>query len=168
MLSAIISMACNIPHLRTSSGHQYFSCRLSEPGRCCSHRSVALSRDDLRHSYRQRLWEDFLGPNNIWRYSIKGPESRLAQTAGENIIRVWQGVVTAERSQDEGIVSVEDTWEKRKWSRYDGFYQMFDRDPEDKLGLDWYGCNRQKKHHTVPFEGGPVANFVHSHEVVRT
>jgi membrane dipeptidase len=63
-------------------------------------------------------------------------ESRLAPTAGENIIRVWQDVDTSERLQDEDMVPVEDTWEKIKWSRYDGSYQMFDPDPEDKLGLD--------------------------------
>jgi membrane dipeptidase len=68
-------------------------------------------------------------------------ESQLAQVAGENIIRVWQGVAdTADRLQSEGILPVEKTWEKRKWWRYDGFYQMPDPDPEDKLGLDWYGC----------------------------
>lgn len=68
-------------------------------------------------------------------------ESQLAQVAGENIIRVWQGVAhTAERLQNEGMIPVEDTWEKRRWWRYDGFYQMPDPDPEDKLGLDWYGC----------------------------
>jgi membrane dipeptidase len=68
-------------------------------------------------------------------------ESQLAQVAGENIIRVWQGVAsTAERLQAEGMAPVEETWEKRKWWRYDGFYQMPDPDPEDKLGLDWYGC----------------------------
>jgi membrane dipeptidase len=68
-------------------------------------------------------------------------EEELALVAGENIIRVWQGVAdTAARLQGEGMAPVEETWEKRKWWRYDGFYQMPDPDPEDKLGLDWYGC----------------------------
>ncbi|KAK5683439.1 hypothetical protein LTS10_004971 [Elasticomyces elasticus] len=68
-------------------------------------------------------------------------EEQLAQVAGENILRVWQGVAdTANRLQGEGMAPVEDTWEKRKWWRYDGFYQMPDPDPEDRLGLDWYGC----------------------------
>jgi hypothetical protein len=30
-------------------------------------------------------------------------------------------------------------WEGRQWWRYAGYYQMPDPDPEDKLGLDWYG-----------------------------
>lgn len=68
-------------------------------------------------------------------------EAQLAQVAGENIIRVWQEIAdTASRLQDEGMQPVEETWEKRRWWRYDGFYQMPDPDPEDKLGLDWYGC----------------------------
>lgn len=41
--------------------------------------------------------------------------------------------------QEEGVTPVEDLWEGRKFWRYDGFYQMPDPDPENKLGLDWYG-----------------------------
>lgn len=40
---------------------------------------------------------------------------------------------------EEGILPAEDVWEGRKWWRYDGYYQMPDPNPEDKLGLDWYG-----------------------------
>jgi membrane dipeptidase len=39
----------------------------------------------------------------------------------------------------EGVLPVGDVWEGRQWWRYDGYYQMPDPDPEDKLGLDWYG-----------------------------
>jgi membrane dipeptidase len=55
----------------------------------------------------------------------------------------------------EGVLPVEDVWHGRTWWRYDGvsppnhtygarltlvqYYQMPDPDPEDKLGLDWYG-----------------------------
>ncbi|TQN71858.1 putative dipeptidase [Colletotrichum shisoi] len=64
----------------------------------------------------------------------------LAKVVGENILRVWRGV---ERVRDEmkaeGVLPVEDVWEDRTWWRYDGYYQMPDPDPEDKLGLDWYG-----------------------------
>ncbi|KAF5984743.1 microsomal dipeptidase [Fusarium bulbicola] len=42
-------------------------------------------------------------------------EDQLAKVIGENILKVWAGV------------------------EYDGYYQMEDPDPEDKLGLDWYG-----------------------------
>lgn len=67
-------------------------------------------------------------------------EEQLAKVAGENILRVWRGV---ERVRDqmkaEGVLPVEDVFRDRQWWRYDGFYQMPDPDPEDKLGLDWYG-----------------------------
>ncbi|TDZ53065.1 putative dipeptidase [Colletotrichum trifolii] len=67
-------------------------------------------------------------------------EEQLAKVAGENILRVWRGV---ERVRDEmraeGVLPVEDVWEGREWWRYDGYYQMPDPDPEDKMGLDWYG-----------------------------
>jgi membrane dipeptidase len=67
-------------------------------------------------------------------------EEQLAKVAGQNILRVWAGV---SRVRDEmrvaGVLPVEDVWEDRTWWRYDGYYQMPDPDPEDKLGLDWYG-----------------------------
>ncbi|KAL4782175.1 membrane dipeptidase-domain-containing protein [Aspergillus varians] len=67
-------------------------------------------------------------------------EEQLGKVAGENILRVWGEV---ERVRDlmkgEGVLPVEDVWEDRTWWRYDGYYQMPDPDPEDKLGLDWYG-----------------------------
>lgn len=67
-------------------------------------------------------------------------EEQLAMVAGENMLRVWQGVVKVrEEMAAEGVMPVEDVWEDRKWWRYDGYYQMEDPDPEDKLGLDWYG-----------------------------
>ncbi|KAH9904853.1 hypothetical protein F4778DRAFT_780026 [Xylariomycetidae sp. FL2044] len=40
---------------------------------------------------------------------------------------------------------VEDVWEDRTWWRYDGYYQMPDPDPEDKLGLDWYGVRQPEE-----------------------
>lgn len=67
-------------------------------------------------------------------------EVQLAKVAGENMIRVWKGVVKVrEQMKSEGVLPVEDVWEGRQWWRYDGYYQMPDPDPEDKLGLDWYG-----------------------------
>jgi len=67
-------------------------------------------------------------------------EQQLALVAGENILRVWTEVAqVSQRMQEEGVTPVEDVWEGRKFWRYDGFYQMPDPDPEDKLGLDWYG-----------------------------
>jgi membrane dipeptidase len=67
-------------------------------------------------------------------------EQQLALVAGENILRVWTAVAqVSERMQEEGMTPVEDVWEGRQFWRYDGFYQMPDPDPEDKLGLDWYG-----------------------------
>ncbi|KPM35900.1 hypothetical protein AK830_g10669 [Neonectria ditissima] len=67
-------------------------------------------------------------------------EEQLAKVIGENILRVWNGVAKIrDQMKDEGILPVEDVWKDRKWWRYDGYYQMEDPDPEDKLGLDWYG-----------------------------
>lgn len=49
-------------------------------------------------------------------------EAQLAQVAGENILRVWQGVAdTTARLQTEGMAPVEETWDQRKCWRYDGF-----------------------------------------------
>jgi membrane dipeptidase len=45
----------------------------------------------------------------------------------------------------EGVLPVEDVWEDRTWWRYDGYYQMPDPDPEDKMGLDWYGVPPPEK-----------------------
>lgn len=67
-------------------------------------------------------------------------EEQLAQVAGANILRVWRGVTTMrDIMKAEGVLPVEDVWDNRTWWRYDGYYQMPDPDPEDKLGLDWYG-----------------------------
>jgi membrane dipeptidase len=67
-------------------------------------------------------------------------EEQLAKVVGQNVLRVWEGVVeTRETMRREGVLPVEDVWKDRKWWRYDGYYQMEDPDPEDKLGLDWYG-----------------------------
>ncbi|KKY17690.1 putative membrane dipeptidase [Phaeomoniella chlamydospora] len=67
-------------------------------------------------------------------------EDQLSKVAGENILRVWKGVVAIrDQMKSEGVLPVEDVWEDRTWWRYDGYYQMPDPDPEDKLGLDWYG-----------------------------
>ena len=67
-------------------------------------------------------------------------EEQLDKVAGKNMIRVWGDVVKVrDEMAKEGMVPVEDIWEGRKWWRYDGYYQMPDPDPEDKLGLDWYG-----------------------------
>lgn len=67
-------------------------------------------------------------------------EEQLALVAGENILRVWKEVAqVAERMQEAGVTPVEDVWEGREFWRYDGYYQMPDPDPEDRLGLDWYG-----------------------------
>lgn len=67
-------------------------------------------------------------------------EEQLAKVACENILRVWTGVESVrDEMKAEGVLPVEDVWEDRTWWRYDGYYQMPDPDPEDKLGLDWYG-----------------------------
>lgn len=67
-------------------------------------------------------------------------EEQLAKVCGGNMIRVWKGAVkTRDCMKAEGVLPVEDVWEGRTWWRYDGYYQMPDPDPEDKLGLDWYG-----------------------------
>ncbi|KAI1874352.1 uncharacterized protein JN550_002931 [Neoarthrinium moseri] len=67
-------------------------------------------------------------------------EEQLAKVAGANILRVWRGVSKVRNEMKaEGAMPVEDVWEDRTWWRYDGYYQMPDPDPEDKLGLDWYG-----------------------------
>ncbi|KAI7153295.1 hypothetical protein KC349_g8470 [Hortaea werneckii] len=67
-------------------------------------------------------------------------EEQLRKVAGENMIRVWQMVENVGcRLQLEGMLPVEDVWEGRQWWRYDGYYQMPNPDPEDKLGMDWYG-----------------------------
>ncbi|KAJ5995432.1 hypothetical protein N7481_002409 [Penicillium waksmanii] len=67
-------------------------------------------------------------------------EEHLTKVAGENILRVWKGVEEIrDQMKTEGVQPVEDVWEDRTWWRYDEYYQMPDPDPEDKLGLDWYG-----------------------------
>ncbi|KAL4865297.1 hypothetical protein BDV12DRAFT_188257 [Aspergillus spectabilis] len=67
-------------------------------------------------------------------------EEQLAKVAGENILRVWRAVeAVRDQMKEEGVLPVEDVWEDRTWWRYDGYYQMTDPDPEDKLGLGWYG-----------------------------
>ncbi|KAF4332171.1 membrane dipeptidase [Fusarium beomiforme] len=67
-------------------------------------------------------------------------EEQLAKVVGENILRVWTGVEkTRDEMKADGVLPVEDVFKDRKWWRYDGYYQMEDPDPEDKLGLDWYG-----------------------------
>lgn len=64
-------------------------------------------------------------------------EEQLAQVAGENMLRVWRGVVKVrDQMREEGVLPVEDVWQGRKWWRFDGKYQMEDPDPEDKLGYD--------------------------------
>ncbi|KAJ4368342.1 hypothetical protein N0V83_006698 [Neocucurbitaria cava] len=67
-------------------------------------------------------------------------EEQLTKVAGENMLRVWKGVEKVrDEMKAEGVLPVEDVWEGRQWWRYDGYYQMPDIDPEDTLGLDWYG-----------------------------
>lgn len=67
-------------------------------------------------------------------------EEQLAKVMGANLLRAWRGVeATRDQMAREGVLPVEDVWEDRTWWRYDGYYQMPDPDPEDKLGLDWYG-----------------------------
>ncbi|KAH7180436.1 membrane dipeptidase-domain-containing protein [Fusarium sp. MPI-SDFR-AT-0072] len=67
-------------------------------------------------------------------------EEQLSKVIGENILRVWAGVEKVrDQMKGEGVLPVEDVFKDRKWWRYDGYYQMEDPDPEDKLGLDWYG-----------------------------
>ncbi|RBR03139.1 hypothetical protein FVER53590_00235 [Fusarium verticillioides] len=67
-------------------------------------------------------------------------EEQLAKVIGENILRVWASVEKVrDLMKTEGVLPVEDVFKDRRWWRYDGYYQMEDPDPEDKLGLDWYG-----------------------------
>ena len=67
-------------------------------------------------------------------------EEQLAKLAGENMLRVWQGVVKVrDRMCVEGVLPVEDVWEGRQWWRFDGQFQMPDPDPDDNLGYDWFG-----------------------------
>ncbi|KAG9204927.1 hypothetical protein G6514_009383 [Epicoccum nigrum] len=67
-------------------------------------------------------------------------EEQLSKVIGENVLRAWKGVEEIrDHMAAEGVFPVEDVWEGRQWWRYDGYYQMPDPDPEDKLGLDWYG-----------------------------
>lgn len=67
-------------------------------------------------------------------------QEQQAKVAGLNMLHVWRGVVKVrDEMGEEGILPAEDVWEGRKWWRYDGYYQMPDPNPEDKLGLDWYG-----------------------------
>ena len=67
-------------------------------------------------------------------------EEQLSKVIGENVLRVWKEVEEIrDHMAAEGVLPVEDVWEGRQWWRYDGYYQMPDPDPEDKLGLDWYG-----------------------------
>lgn len=67
-------------------------------------------------------------------------QEQLKKCISENILRVWGGVARIrDRMKAEGVSPVEDVWEGRQWWRYDGYYQMPDPDPEDKLGYDWYG-----------------------------
>jgi membrane dipeptidase len=67
-------------------------------------------------------------------------EEQLSKVIGENILRAWKGVEEiGDHMAAEGVLPVGDVWEGRQWWRYDGYYQMPDPDPEDKLGLDWYG-----------------------------
>ncbi|OAA59208.1 membrane dipeptidase [Niveomyces insectorum RCEF 264] len=67
-------------------------------------------------------------------------EAQLAKVAGQNLLRVWRGAVAVrDAMQAEGVLPVEDVWDDRTWWRFDGYYQMPDPDPEDKLGLDWFG-----------------------------
>ncbi|KAF1927941.1 Metallo-dependent hydrolase [Didymella exigua CBS 183.55] len=67
-------------------------------------------------------------------------EEQLRMVIGDNMLRVWRGV---ERVRDqmaaEGVLPVEDVCEGRQWWRYDRYYHIPDPDPEDKLGLGWYG-----------------------------
>jgi membrane dipeptidase len=67
-------------------------------------------------------------------------EEQLAQLIGENILRVWEGVISVrETMRKEGIKPVEDVWGGRTWWRFDGEYQIPDPDPEDLIGYDWFG-----------------------------
>lgn len=46
-------------------------------------------------------------------------EEQLAKVAGENILRVWRGVVKVrDEMKAEGVLPVEDVWEDRTWWRY--------------------------------------------------
>lgn len=67
-------------------------------------------------------------------------EEQLAKVAGENILRVWRGVEKVrDEMKAEGVLPIEDVFKDRTWWRWDGFYQIPDPDPEDKLGLGWFG-----------------------------
>ncbi|TVY29654.1 putative dipeptidase [Lachnellula hyalina] len=73
-------------------------------------------------------------------------EEELALCIGDNLIRVWTEVAAKrDEMKATGVKPVEDVWEGRQWWRYDGYYQIPDPDPEDKLGYDWYGVPRVEK-----------------------
>lgn len=68
-------------------------------------------------------------------------EEQLEKVIGANILRVWRGVCAVRDQMSAAkVLPVEDVWEGREWWRFGGFYQMPDPDPEDKLGLDWFGA----------------------------
>ena len=71
-------------------------------------------------------------------------EEQVSKLIGENVLRVWRGVAEVrDEMKQAGVLPVEDVWDDRKWWRYDGYYQMEDPDPEDKLGLGFFGVPQE-------------------------
>jgi membrane dipeptidase len=67
-------------------------------------------------------------------------EEQVSKLIGENVLRVWRGVAKVrDEMKQAGVLPVEDVWDDRRWWRYDGYYQMEDPDPEDRLGLGFFG-----------------------------
>jgi membrane dipeptidase len=69
-------------------------------------------------------------------------EDQLRLLVGENVLRVWQGVVRVRDDMKAAHVKpVEDVWEGREWWRFDGARQIPDPDPEDKMGYGWFAVD---------------------------
>lgn len=73
-------------------------------------------------------------------------EEQLGNIAGKSLLSVWKQIERVEvEMREEGFLLHENVWEDRTWWRYYGYYQMPGPDPEDELGLGWYGPSSSEK-----------------------
>ncbi|PTD12553.1 putative dipeptidase [Fusarium culmorum] len=115
------------------------------PEHCTARRSNAKMEMVIDHLFyiASRIGWDHVGLGS----DFDGIASVIPGLEDVNWQRLWgeysESLGGVEKVRDEmkeeGVLPVEDVFKDRKWWRYDGFYQMEDPDPEDKLGLDWYG-----------------------------